>query len=205
MTIYPIVEGYGEVQAVPVLIRRLLTEANCFVVNVGRPIRRSQSQFHSQEGVRVAVKVALRQPDCSGILLLLDGEDDCPKELAEDIRGWAFEAAGRVPCDVIVAYREYETWFLAAIESLAGKYGIRNGAAAPADPESRRDSKAALEEFMPDYRAYSETGDQPGMSAEFDMKLAFRRNRSFRKLVTAVGKMLTQLHQPIVAWPPHHW
>ena len=167
MKIYPIVEGHAEVDAVPVLVRRLLAEAQCFGVGVGCPIRRKQAEFRSREPVQAAVRLALLQPECAAVVLLFDGEDDCPKELAEKVRAWAKEASGRIPCDVVVAYREYETWFMAAVESLRGRYGIRMDAAAPDNPEAKRDAKSALEEFMPTNRAYSETGDQPGMSDVF--------------------------------------
>lgn len=205
MKVYPIVEGHGEVEAAPVLLRRLLVEADCGNVGVGRPIRRTQSQLRSKEGIQAGVRLALLQPECAAVVILFDGEDDCPKELAAQVRGWAREAAAGKPCDVVIAYREYETWFLAALESLRGQYGIRHDAAAPAIPESKRDAKGALEEFMPADRAYSETGDQPAMSAVFDMGLAHRRNRSFRKLVKAIGDMLTQLRQPLPTWPPAEW
>ena len=205
MKMYPIVEGHAEVEAAPVLLRRLLAAAQCHGVGVGRPIRRKQAEFRSREPVQAAVRLARLQPECSAIVLLFDGEDDCPKELAANVRAWAREAATPVPCDVVVAYREYETWFLAAIESLRGKYGIRDDASAPVDPESKRDAKGALEEFMPAARAYSETGDQPGMSDTFDMALAYRRNRSFRKFVKTIGDILSQLNQPIAPWPPDHW
>jgi len=203
--IYPIVEGHGEVQAVPVLLRRLLSQAQCHRVDVGRPILRTQAQFRSQEEIQKAVRLALLQPDCAAVVILFDGEDDCPKDAAEKVRAWARGAAGQIPCDVVIAYREYETWFLAAVESLRGKCGISDVAAAPDNPESRRDAKGALEEFMPERRAYSETLDQPAMSAVFDMGRAHRRSRSFRKLVKAVGEILSQLHQPLTAWPPPQW
>jgi hypothetical protein len=165
MKVYPIVEGHGEVEAAPILLRRLLAEANCHHIGVGRPIRRTQSQLRSKEGIQAGVRVARLQPECAAIVILFDGEDDCPKTLAARIRTWGREAAAGTPCDVVVAYREYETWFLAALESLRGQYGIRIDAVAPANPEAKRDAKGALEEFMPADRAYSETGDQPGMSA----------------------------------------
>ena len=44
MVIQPIVEGYGEVKAFPVLLRRLVEEAQAWTVNIGRSIRRSRSQ-----------------------------------------------------------------------------------------------------------------------------------------------------------------
>lgn len=205
MKLYPIVEGHGEVTAAPVLLRRLLARAECHVMEVGSPIRRTQSQFRSRETVQTAVRLAKLQPQCASILLLFDGEDDCTKELAETIRSWAREAAGETPCEVVIAYREYETWFLAALESLRGHYGIPTDAAAPANPESRRDAKGWLEDFMPRNRAYSETSDQAAMSAKFDIGLAHQRNRSFRKLVKALGDMLTQLDLPLPAWPPADW
>ena len=205
MKVYPIVEGHGEVEAAPVLFRRLLAEARCFKVGVGRPIKRTQAQLHSKEGIQAGVRLALLQPECAAVVILFDGEDDCPKARGAEVRAWAQEVAGGRPCDVVIAYREYETWFLAAVESLRGQYGIRPDATAPENPESRRDAKGALEEFMPADRAYSETGDQPAMSAVFDLGLAHRRNRSFRKLVKALGDVLAQLQQPLPAWPPPHW
>jgi len=205
MKIYPLVEGHGEVEAAPVLLRRLLAEAQCDVIDVGRPIRRTQSQLRSQAGIQAGVRLAFLQPDCAAVVILFDGEDDCPKELAAQVRTWAREIAAGKPCDVVVAYREYETWFLAAIESLRGHYGINQNAVAPAYPESRRGAKEALEEFMPADRAYSETGDQPGMSSRFDLQAAHQRNRSFRKLVKAVGDILTQLNHPLPVWPPANW
>ena len=205
MKVYPIVEGHGEVEAAPVLLRRLLAEANCQNVGVGRPIRRTQSQLRSKEGIQAGVRLALLQPECAAVVILFDGEDDCPKDLAAQVRAWARAVAAGTPCDVVVAYREYETWFLAALESLRGQYGIAKDAVAPANPESKRDAKGALEEFMPPDRAYSETGDQPAMSAAFDMGLAHRRNRSFRKLVKALGELLAQLRLPLPSWPPAEW
>jgi hypothetical protein len=205
MKLYPIVEGHGEVAAAPVLLRRLLVQAECYEMDVGSPIRRRQSQFRSRETVQAAVRLAKLQPQCAAIVLLFDGEDDCPKKLGETVRSWAKEAAGNTPCDVVIAYREYETWFLAALESLRGKNGIRDDASAPDNAESRRDAKGWLEDFMPSNRAYSKTGDQAAMSQFFDMALTHQRNRSFRKLVKALGDLLTQLGLQLPAWPPSCW
>jgi hypothetical protein len=205
MKVYPIVEGHGEVDAAPLLIRRLFFEAQCHAIGVGRPIRRTQSQLRSKEGIQAGVRLALLQPECAAVIILFDGEDDCPKDLAAQVRTWASQAASGTPCDVVVAYREYETWFLAAIESLRGQYGIAQDAVAPVNPEAKRDAKGALEKFMPANRAYSETGDQPAMSQKFDMGLAHRRNRSFRKMVKTIGDLLAQLQQTIPVWPPAGW
>ena len=91
MKVYPIVEGHGEVEAAPVLLRRLLAEADCQNIGVGRPIRRTQSQLRSKEGIQAGVRLALLQPECAAVVILFDGEDDCPKELAAQVRAWARE------------------------------------------------------------------------------------------------------------------
>src|SRR5438105_351430 len=100
MKIYPMVEGHGEVEAVPVLLRRLLAEAQCHGVGIGRPIRRTQSQLRSKEGIQAGVRLALLQPGCAAVVILFDGEDDCPKELAVSVLAWAREAADARPCHV---------------------------------------------------------------------------------------------------------
>ena len=205
MKLYPIVEGHGEVTAVSVLLRRLMHEAQCFGVNVGTPIRRSQSEFRQEAKVRVMVRLALLQPECAGVLLLFDGEDDCPVELAAQVQVWARQAAGVVPCEVVIAYREYETWFLAAVESLRGKCRIRDDAAPPQNPESKRNAKGAPEAFMPSGASYAETIHQQKLSAVFNMALAHQRNRSFRKLTKTIGDILLHLGQPLPAWPPAGW
>jgi len=205
MKIQPIVEGHGDVDAVPVLLRRLLEKAGVFDIGVGRPIRRSQSELHTQTGIQNAVKLALLQPECAAILIIFDSEDSCPKELAPTILEWARQAAGVRPCFVALAYREYETWFLAAIESLRGRCGIQNNATLLPNFESRRGAKEALEEYMPRNISYHETIDQVKLTANFDLALAYSRSRSFRKLAKCIGDVITALGFTCAPWPPTNW
>lgn len=151
------------------------------------------------------VRLAALNPDCAAILLLFDADDDCPVECAERVRQWAKDAAGSLPCEVVIACREYESWFLASIESLRGYKGISAQAEAPAVVESKRNAKGALEAFMPAGSSYSPTIDQTPMSQRFEMSMAYRRSRSFRKMVKAVGDLLRQLDQPLPCWPPVDW
>ncbi len=200
-TLYPIVEGHGEVEAVPLLLRRLCQAAGEFYLKIGRPLRRHYSDLMKKDGVEKAVRLACLQPDCGSILLLFDSEDYCPKELAPTIRTWAQEAAAPIPCEVVLAYREYETWFLSAIESLRGHYGIDENAVPPLDPESRRDAKSALEGYMRQGFSYDPVVDQPRFTRQFDLAQAYRRSRSFRKMVKAFGSLMN-ISSP---WPPTHW
>jgi hypothetical protein len=205
MNIQPIVEGHGEVSALPVLLRRLRDAAQTYELDVGRPIRRKRSQLVKKPLLQDAVKLALKQPQCRAIVILFDADDDCPKDLTARLQEWAAEAAGLVPCGVVMATREYEAWFLGAIESLQGRRGIRGDAAFPGDPEAVRDAKGKLEERMDAPCSYFETTDQPALSALFDMKVAFQRCRSFRKLVTCFGQIAARAGATVSTWPPPDW
>jgi hypothetical protein len=93
---------------------------------------------------------------------------------------------------VVLAHREYESWFLAAAESLAGLRNLPPDLAAPAAPEEIRDAKGWLSKQMPRSMRYSPTQDQAALSAQFDMELARTRSRSFRKLWKEIeGILLT--------------
>ena len=74
MRIQPVVEGHGEIEAVPVLLRRLLCEAQIFDVDVGRPIRKARSELATEEGLARTIALARLQPNCAAILVLFDGE-----------------------------------------------------------------------------------------------------------------------------------
>lgn len=205
MNIQPIVEGHGEVAAVPVLLRRLIAEASAFQVGVNKPIRKSQGELLREDSLRRAVQLAKIQKDCSAILILFEAEDDCPASLGPRLTSWAKQEALPIPCAVALAHREYEAWFLAAISSIRGNRGIRENADAHESPESVRDAKSALEERMQPGGRYLETTDQPALSALFDMRAAFRACRSFRHLVDALGRLLQAQGCIVQHWPPENW
>ena len=204
MKIQPIVEGHGEVAALPILLRRLCEQAGKYV-DIGKPIRRRLSELNNEDGIHKSVNLAKIQKDCKGILILFDSEDECPREKAPRLHAWALQEAGGMPCQVVLAYREYETWFLASIESLRGKYGIATDAEPLPQPESRRGAKEALEEYMPRISSYKETFHQPKLTACFDLASAYRRSRSFRKLVKAFGDLMAAIGAPCSPWPPPAW
>ena len=205
MTIQPIVEGDGEMEAVPALLRRLLAEGQVTGVQVGKPIKRPRNQLVREEVLARMVRVALLRPDCGGVLVILDGNTDCPRTLGPALQRWAEAAAGGVPCAVVLAHREYEAWFLASLESLRGLRGIRHDAEPHPDPEEPRDAKGELEAHMEPGRAYHPTIDQPALTALFDMPQAYGRSRSFRRMVRAVGLLVGAAGIPASAWPPAGW
>ena len=204
--IQPIVEGHGDVQALPVLLRRLLVEAGTTMVDIGRPIRLPRGKLVLENEVRKVVRLALVQQNCGAILILFDGDTDCPAELGPEIQAWALASAGNIPCEVVIAHREYEAWFLAAIESVRGCRGIRSDAEPHPSPEEPRGAKEQLEARIRAGRSYIERTDQPALSAMFSMPDAYRRSSSFRKLARSLGVLLSNLQiQNVDTWPPPSW
>lgn len=205
MTIQPIVEGHGEVDAVPILLRRFVDEARAWPVQIGRPIRRPRDQLAGESGVKRAVRLACVQRDCRAILILFDGDSDCPAELGPTVQEWAAEAAAGVPCAVVIAQREYEAWFLAAIESLRGHRNVRSDAEAHPNQENPRGAKEQFELRMRPGTSYIETTDQSAFSATLSLQVAYRRSRSFRKLASSFGNLVQSMGHYTHAWPPPAW
>src|SRR3989442_6630926 len=189
MIIQPIVEGQGDEVAVPLLLRRLQDAAQAWGFEIGKPHRRRRTQLVKKDYLQNAVRVAALRENCAGILILFEADDDCPGELAPTLEHWSQEAAGEIPCAVVMANREYEAWFLASIEALRGRAGIVPNAVTPPHPEGLRDAKSALERCMAQGASYSPTVDQAALTEYLDLERVYRRCRSFRKLVSAFGTL----------------
>ena len=123
-----IVEGYGEVKAVPVLIRnvthKLFPELQ---VSIPTPIRTARSKVVKEGELEQRIELAAQKVGGrGGILVVLDSDDDCPAELGPVLLDRAFQTRSDLPIAVVLAKCEFEAWFLAAAESLRGKRGLRN-------------------------------------------------------------------------------
>lgn len=188
-----IVEGHGEVEAVPILLRRIATLMGA-AVHAPRPIRVKRDKFVKAGELERAVDFAARRVDTDGcILILLDAEKDCPKDLAPTLLRRAMEARPDREIRVVLAKTEYEAWFVAAAGSIAGKRRIEPSATPPDDPESVGSPKAWLRRRMPRHQPYSETLDQAALSSVFDLEAA-RSAPSFDKLWRDVTSLLEAAH-----------
>jgi hypothetical protein len=188
MTLFvPIVEGQGEVQAVPSLLNRLADAAGASsAVHVNHPIRVKASSFLHDAGyfARYVAMAAAKAAQSRGhVLILLDCDDDCPATLGPELLERARAVRPDVSMSVCLAYREYETWFIAAAESLRGKFGLPTDLSAPADAERTRDAKGWLSARMG--RSYDPIVDQLDFTRAFDLAQA-RSNRSFGRLADFV-------------------
>ena len=95
-----------------------------------------------------------------------------------------------MPIAVVLAKREFESWFLTAAESLKNARDLPNDLAAPPNPEEIRDAKGWLSARMPPGRRYAETRDQAALTALFDMTAARRGSDSFNKCSREIHRLL---------------
>jgi hypothetical protein len=187
-----IVEGDGEVTALPVLLRRLSQwHVPAEHVDVLTPIRVYKDRFLNRPGEfsRHLQLAAAKCGDSGWILILFDADDDCPAHKGHTVLKQARAIIPHRRVAVVLANREYEAWFIAAAESLNGCRGFQTHPNdAQVDPEIPRNAKGWVRERMPAGAGYGETTDQPAFSAQFDLNLAYQRSRSFRKLCSEWDK-----------------
>lgn len=188
ISIATIVEGDGEVHALPILLRRLNQwKSPELYFNVLAPIRVRRDRFLNREDeFRKQLLLAAAKCELNGwILILLDADDDCPADLGASVLKRAQEVAPHRRVSVVLANREFESWFIAAAASLDGVRGFT----APnqlVDAETPRNAKGWIEKHMEG--SYSEILDQPGFTHKLDLQQAFDGCRSFRKLCSEWDK-----------------
>ena len=184
IAIASIVEGDGEVAALPVLLRRLNEwRPGPGYVQALPPIRVHRDRFLNREDEfrKQLLLAAAKCGEQGWILVVLDADDDCPLTLMTDIRQRAKQHVPHRRLSVVLAKREYEAWFIAAARSLDGRRGFHCPGNTPVDAEMPRDAKGWLRRNMVG-GTYSEVLDQPAFTAHFDLQQAFDNSRSFRKL-----------------------
>jgi len=206
LRIASIVEGHGECEAVPLLIRRIAQTLDPALAVLVHPVLRVPGSRLTRQGeIERTIELAARKNAGQGaILVLLDCDDGCPAQDAPKLLERARAARADLPISVVLAKREYEAWFLAAATSLRGKRGLPLDLVVPPNPEDIRGAKEWLASQMPSGRGYSESADQPALTSVFDMHAA-RGADSFDKCYREIVRLLNLLRQsPLrcLTWPP---
>ena len=188
-----IVEGDGEVAALPILLRRVgtwLSPEKGFI-DLPTPIRVRRDRFLNREDEfrKMVLLAAAKCGESGWILVLLDADDDCPAELSARILERAHGIVPHRRVSVVLANREYEAWFLASAQSLHGRRGFAFDFPQSFDAELRRDAKGWLGERMAS-GTYREITDQPSFSALMDLQQTVEHSRSFRKLCSEWSKQM---------------
>jgi hypothetical protein len=192
-----IVEGHGEEQALPVLLRRILEayRPHCLLA---RPalLRVGRGKLLKEKELERSVELLARRVTPRGaILILVDADDDCAARLGPALLERARKARSDIPMGVVLAVREFESWFLAGARSLQGLRGLAPSLEPPAAIESIRGAKEWLSRHRVDGRSYQETLDQVALAAQLSLEEA-RREPSFDKLIRDVLRLVDALAPP---------
>jgi hypothetical protein len=169
-----VVEGEGEIPAVPLLLRKWLQQRGDFRDLLGKPIPcYGRDKALRPKGVEGKVATAAARPGCRAVLVLLDGEGDPVCRLGPKLLKRASGVTG-IPVEVCLADPNYEAWFLASSETLGLpelSFGMRNNPAAAV--------KAAL---LPS--KYVKPTWQPRLTDRMDIELARSRDSSLARALS---------------------
>ncbi|MEX0885958.1 MAG: DUF4276 family protein [Phycisphaeraceae bacterium] len=154
---------------------------------------------------------ALKRPDVAAVLLVTDGDAGrvdhaeyrnqfgtdrfCACHAARWLADAARTIGGGVNFSVAIVFamQEYEAWLLASVASFAGaelsrgKGFVAPGLDAPAEPESIRGAKKALQEMV---GAYAEINDQLMLTRYIDFQLVGQKCPSFLRLKRAIQQLV---------------
>ncbi len=210
------VEGEGDEHAVPLLVKKLLTERNAWEhVSLDEQVFRVHG-IENLTGRKAGnwvrfLQAAVKRRRVGGILLVLDGdrakvvnattgdqEPFCAADVARRLAAEARSAGGGSTFSVacVFARQEYESWLLAGIESLRGKAlsdgrpGVRADAEfAPRNTdEAPRGAKGELSRLMTN--GYKATTDQVELTKLLSLEsVRLAKSRSFKRLEDAVFQL----------------
>ncbi len=191
--IKPIVEGHGEIEALPILLRKIAGERfDVWNPPILRPGRYSSSRLVKQRNGEWEfgpdlLKAAghARNEGATALLILLDADDLCVKQASDSLAPRLEEATGFEATSLVFAVREYEAWFLASAETMA-----ENAAPYARNPEERRGAAEELERHLNLRFPYDKRADQPAYTSRLNLDLCESRSRSFRKLLKEFRQLL---------------
>lgn len=191
-----IVEGHGEYEAIRKVLERIWYELlGGDHIEVLRPFRQPQRTLFREEKFKAtvdAVKIKLGPDTPEGprklVLILIDAEEKCPKDLAPRLLTWAREARSDADIACVLPNPMFETWFAAAASSLGGVNDLPADLEVPQDPEGKRLGKGWIKKHLP--RKYSATVDQPRFAAKMDLAVCRANSPSFDKLCRELNSRL---------------
>ena len=208
----PIVEGPGEVSALPILLKKILGAMNCYDIQIAPPKNANgRESLTKAGGLEKFLTYAASERDCGVILILLDVENGCPLDLVRDFVMRISAHYVPFPVVIVAANKMYENWILASLETVRGRKlddreGLPADASLPADAEAEN-GKRYIENCFPlidgyRRRGYKETLDQKDMTEWIDITLAKSNSRSFRRLCHAIEEAVNLINAPKKAITP---
>lgn len=177
-----VVEGPGDRESFPILLRAYLQSQGRYDDLLGKPVPlKGKGSATRPNGLEGYVLAAAR-PGCRTVLVLVDADKDASCTLGPKLLARA-QAVTAVPVIVIVAERDFEDWIYAAAEHL----GLGD-----VDWSSTVRGKSAIESLLsPD--KYVKSTMQARLTQRMDLGVARSRNASLDRLFRKLDEVLTGL------------
>lgn len=161
----PIVEGHGDVDALPVLLRKIRPD-----LVVRRPVRIPRSRLTMPDHLERAARIAASNLKTRGlVLLVMDADDDCAATLGPALQKQLSTLFPSLSCRVALAVREFEAWIVGGDE----RFSVDNA-------DIAGNLKGRIEQLGGS--KYRESVDQPRWTATASLERLRMTSRSFRHL-----------------------
>lgn len=200
MRLYCVVEGHGDVTALPKLVRRICGEVlGVWDLAIETPYRLPKGKFANDLELRKAVTLGLarlkeRAEDGDKLLLIVsrDADDECPKDLKEELSSRISPWDAGQHCQVVIPNEEFEAWILAGSAGLLGHHDCVDEIPTFEDVEEIGSPKSVFErKVLRPGRAYSETIDQEKFVSQISLgEETFLKSRSMRRLKDVLSRAL---------------
>ncbi len=188
----PIVEGHGEIPAVPILIRNILAAHGIHDV-LALPARRHGEYPSIAKKFDNVFLAAIKENAPILWVMDFDSKDhDCPVKEAQKLLARADSLRPGWPIRIAFLVKEYETLFL--IDEAATRKAFPDIPAKtsfPQEPEKVRGAKEWISKARPSPgSAYKETVHQAKITAHLDLTLLRTRSADFAHLERAVLELV---------------
>ena len=183
-----VVEGAGDREALPVLIRRVLDEHKVYDVRTApNPKTNLEINKLRRAGELERYMRYAEREDSDGVILALDCDDFCPVTIAREFSDRIKEMKIEKRTAIVLFKAEFESMFLFSYEDIKQAYpefGWRGGSVP--ETEDIRNPKKILSEMMDYNRAYKETRDQARFASIISLGTLRACSRSFRHFENAL-------------------
>jgi len=177
-----VVEGRGEQQALPLLLRRHRADSGDYRDILSAPVVcHGRDKALMRNGVEGFVATAAARPGCRGVLVVLDAEGDAACQLGPELQRRA-QLVTATPVAVCLAEPMYEGWLVASAETLQLEgltfAQVRN-------PEAAIRNALGVNYIKPTW--------QPRLTARIDFNLAIPRSPSLRRTLERLDSLMEAL------------
>jgi hypothetical protein len=181
-----VVEGPGDREALPILLRKHLHAEGMYKDILGKPIPcKGKGSATVPGGIEGYVAAAGARPGCRGVLVVLDGDDDKVCEVGPQL-SQRITAVTPLPVKVVLAEECFEDWLYASIETL--ELGQR-------EFESSKRGIIEIKTALWDTSGvkYVKPVWQPRLTHLMDIPIARARNKSLDRAILVFDELRTNM------------